>query len=177
MAHLVEHVAYMGSRKRCGVRNNNAVGALLLRDTYPCSTVSTTLSHPPGPVFHGRYLRSWSTAVVSVPKKVGAGNFFDDSFPKTCRSVLAPSWLSSNRPWKIAPGVCDCVIYPVVCATRRGCRSQTAACSRRLRWSSGGKRRNCRLLIRSYSRVRVLPPTDLFLVRKLTADKKKKTIP
>ena len=29
------------------------------------------------------------------------------SFPKTCRSVLAHSWLSSNRAWKNAPGGCD----------------------------------------------------------------------
>ena len=30
-----------------------------------------------------------------------------DSCPKTYRSMLAPSWLSSNRAWKTAPGVCD----------------------------------------------------------------------
>ena len=30
-----------------------------------------------------------------------------------CRSVLAPSWLSSNRAWKIAPGGGDGVYSPL----------------------------------------------------------------
>ena len=30
-----------------------------------------------------------------------------DSFPKTQRSVMAPSLLSSNRAWKAAPAVCN----------------------------------------------------------------------
>ena len=29
-----------------------------------------------------------------------------ESFPKTCRSGWTPSWLSSNRAWKTAPGEC-----------------------------------------------------------------------
>ena len=40
-----------------------------------------------------------------------------ESFPKTRRSVLAPSWLSSNRAWKAAAGGCYCVIYTVVHAS------------------------------------------------------------
>ena len=43
---------------------------------------------------------------VSV-KKLGAGRHLAECVPKTYRAALAPSWLSSNRPWKTAPGVCD----------------------------------------------------------------------
>ena len=44
---------------------------------------------------------------VSV-KKLGAGRHLAESVPKTYRAALAPSWLSSNRAWKTAPGcVCD----------------------------------------------------------------------
>ena len=45
-------------------------------------------------------------AIVSVPKR-SRSKHLAESFPKTCRSVLAPSWLSGNRAWKNAPGVCD----------------------------------------------------------------------
>ena len=44
--------------------------------------------------------------MLSVPEKVmvvGAGT---ESLPKAYRSVLAPSWLSSNRGWKTAPEGC-----------------------------------------------------------------------
>ena len=30
-----------------------------------------------------------------------------ESFPNTCRSVLTPSWLSSDRAWKAALEECD----------------------------------------------------------------------
>ena len=33
------------------------------------------------------------------------------------RSVVVPSWLSSNRAWKTAPGVCDIVTYTVLYGT------------------------------------------------------------
>ena len=39
-----------------------------------------------------------------------------ETTPKTYHSVLAPSWLSSNRAWKTARGVCDihrCTRYTV----------------------------------------------------------------
>ena len=45
---------------------------------------------------------------MSMPKKVGRWKHLAESVAKTYRSVLvAPSWLSSNRAWKIAPWVCD----------------------------------------------------------------------
>ena len=49
------------------------------------------------------YLHSWNSVGA---KKVGVG-YLAESFPKTYRSVLPPSWLPSNRAWKTAPGVCD----------------------------------------------------------------------
>ena len=47
-----------------------------------------------------------TVGIASVPKR-SALEYIDESFPKTYRSVLAPFWLSSNRAWKTAPGVCD----------------------------------------------------------------------
>ena len=38
--------------------------------------------------------------------------------PKTSRSVLAPSWLSSNRPWKTAPRGVSCMYHTVLRGTR-----------------------------------------------------------
>ena len=46
-----------------------------------------------------------STAViVSVPKHSQRWKHLAEIFPKTHRSVVAPSWLSGNRAWKTAPG-------------------------------------------------------------------------
>ena len=74
---------------------------------------TVTLSHPPGPISRGGYLHSsWNS--------VGAKNsrrwkVVGESFRKTHRSVLARSWLSSNRSWKNAPGVCVIlVIFTVI---------------------------------------------------------------
>ena len=53
-----------------------------------------------------------SVGIMSVPKKVGVGKHLAESFPKTYYSVMAPSWLSSNRVRKTAPRVCDVhVVY------------------------------------------------------------------
>ena len=40
-------------------------------------------------------------------KKDRPWKYLAKSFPKTCRLILATSWLSSNRAWKTTPGVCD----------------------------------------------------------------------
>ena len=57
-----------------------------------------------------------AVGVVLVPKKVGLEKHLarrelpeDVSFGM----ILAPSWLSRNRVWKTAPGVCDHAIYAV----------------------------------------------------------------
>ena len=63
-------------------------------------------------VYHttlGRFsMVDMSTAVgtTSVPKQVGAGDMSPRAFLRHThhRSVLAPSWLSSNRAWKTARG-------------------------------------------------------------------------
>ena len=55
--------------------------------------------------FHGRCLHS-SWNCVGAYKSWGTKHLVK-RFPKTYRSVLAPSWLSSNRAWKSAPGGCD----------------------------------------------------------------------
>ena len=48
-----------------------------------------------------------TVGIESVPKR-SAFQHLAESFPKTYRSVLAlaPSWSSSNRAWKNAPGGC-----------------------------------------------------------------------
>ena len=43
-----------------------------------------------------------TVGIVSVPKKCRRWEHLAESFPKTYRSVLAPSWLSSNRAWETA---------------------------------------------------------------------------
>ena len=64
--------------------------------------------HPPGPMFHARYLHSWRSWNNACAKKVGVENMLPRLF-RRCgyRSVLLPSWFSSNRAWKTAPGGCD----------------------------------------------------------------------
>ena len=52
----------------------------------------------------GRYLHGWNGADA---KKVGVGKHLAESFPKTHRSVLAPSWLPSIRAWETATEVRD----------------------------------------------------------------------
>ena len=47
-------------------------------------------------------------------KKTRRWKHLAKSFPKTYGSVLAPSWLSSNRAWKTAPGGGDIVMSTVV---------------------------------------------------------------
>ena len=48
------------------------------------------------------YLDSWNDG--GPKKEVGVGNITPRAFPRTCRLLLAPSWLSSNRARKTAPG-------------------------------------------------------------------------
>ena len=73
--------------------------------------VYITLSHPPGPLYHDRYLHSSWNSVGAT--KVGVGNISPRAFRRrVCRSVMAPSWLLSNRAWKTAAGVCD-ILYTV----------------------------------------------------------------
>ena len=73
----------------------------------------------PGTIYDGVYhiplglfsfLHSWNSV---GGKNVGDGKHLAESFPKMYRSASAPSWLSSNRAWKTAPGVCDSVIYKI----------------------------------------------------------------
>ena len=63
-------------------------------------------SHPPGPISMVDTSTVGIVLIVSVPKR-SAMEHLAESFPKTYRSVLAPSWLSSNRAWKTAPGGVD----------------------------------------------------------------------
>ena len=58
----------------------------------------------PGLIFRAQYLHSWSSIGA---QKVRPGKHVAESFRKTYRSVLAPSWLSSSRAGKTAPGGCD----------------------------------------------------------------------
>ena len=83
----------------------------------PGTTVHITLliSHPPGSMFHGRYLHgSWKSVGIIRYHKGRRCKHLPESFPKTGRSVLAHSWLPSNRAWKTAAGACDTVIYTVL---------------------------------------------------------------
>ena len=70
-----------------------------------------------GPIFHARHRHNVHNS--NSAKKVGVSSFkhLAENFPETYRLVLAPylSWLSSDRPCKTAPGVCNSsVIYSVV---------------------------------------------------------------
>ena len=62
------------------------------------------ITHTPGPICHGQYLHSWNSVGV---EKGRHWKHLAESFPKAYRSVLASSWLSSNRAWKTLPGGCD----------------------------------------------------------------------
>ena len=66
-------------------------------------------SRTAGPIFHGRYLHSRDSVGA---KKRRLWKHLAESVPKTYGSVLASSWLSSNRAWKTSPG--GCVIFTVV---------------------------------------------------------------
>ena len=66
-----------------------------LLDTYRIGGC-ICISHSPGRIFHARYLHSWK--------------YLAAIFPKPCHSVLAPSWLSSNRTWKTARGRVMCTV-------------------------------------------------------------------
>ena len=78
------------------------------------------ISHPPGPIFHARYLdRRNSVGAKKVAFETPRGELSEDvSFGiGTYWHLLAlsvPSWLSSNRAWKTAPGLCDNVIHTIV---------------------------------------------------------------
>ena len=73
------------------IRNRVFFLATVHDDVYPT---------PPGPIFHGRYLdecrypkrRLWKHLARELSEDVSFG------------IRLAPSWLSSNRAWKPAPG-------------------------------------------------------------------------
>ena len=66
-------------------------------------------SHPPG---RCSMVDISTVRIHSVGAKKGQRwKHLADNFPKTYRSVLAPSWLSSNRAWKPPQGG---VIYTVV---------------------------------------------------------------
>ena len=73
------------------------------------------MSHPPGPIFHGRYLHSrdidsswdvdnsWSSVGT---KEVGVGKHLAESFPEMCRSVFGNMLLVQlstleNRPRRV----------------------------------------------------------------------------
>ena len=69
-------------------------------------------------------------------RKIRRWNHVAESFPKAYRSVLAllaPSWLSSNRAWKIAQGGCD-ILYTPSCTTvlakhsQRRCNAPWVCC-------------------------------------------------
>ena len=74
------------------------------------------------PVYDGVYHLPWGDFPCSISpqseqrrcQKDRLWKQLAESFPKTYRSVLLPSWLSSDRAWKTAPGG---VIYTVVCGT------------------------------------------------------------
>ena len=88
----------------------------------PSSTVNDGgISH-----FHARYLDSWNSVGA---EKVGVESISPRAFPKTYRSVWAPSWLSSKlmlntgvpyteyfaRDWHLVPGTgirycCSCML-------------------------------------------------------------------
>ena len=53
--------------------------------------------------FRGRYLHDWSSAGANKGRR---WIHLAESSPNAYRSVLTPSWLSSNPPWKTAPGGC-----------------------------------------------------------------------
>ena len=67
----------------------------------PYTTVYTTPPWADFPCSISRQLESWwcQTGWRSI--------HIAESFPETYRSVLTPSWLSSNRAWKTASRACD----------------------------------------------------------------------
>ena len=97
----ISHARYLHSRNIVGATKGSAA----LENVSPRAFRRRLVRHP---IFRDRYLHSsWSSA-TGAKKGSGAGNISPrESFPQTHRSVLAPSWLWSNRPWKPAPGGCD----------------------------------------------------------------------
>ena len=83
-----------------------------------CSTAYASVCHTPpqGRFSRGGYLHSsWNSATGAKKKGLRWKNVAERKLSEhvyivrywqTCRSVLAPSWLSSNGAWKTAPGVC-----------------------------------------------------------------------
>ena len=67
---------------------------------------------PPGPIFKARHLHSsWNSATGT--KKVDVGNTSPRrELSEDVSFVVGALWLSSNRAWKTAPGVC--VTYTVL---------------------------------------------------------------
>ena len=59
---------------------------------------------PHGPIFHARYLHSWSS---SGAKKVGVGNISPRVFRTRIVWYRHPLGLSRHRAWKTAPEGCD----------------------------------------------------------------------
>ena len=74
------------------------------------------ITRPSGSIFHARYLHSRNSATGAT--KVGLGNISPRAFPYTHRSVLAPSWLSTNRASKNRPRR---VRYAPSCTVRYSC--------------------------------------------------------
>ena len=85
------------------------------------------ISPPPWPIFHARYLHSWNSVGA---QEAGVGNVSPrrEFRRRTYRSLLSPSWLSSNRAWKTVPG--GGVIYTVLCGrVNRKCTTRSQAAS------------------------------------------------
>ena len=114
----------------------------VLQPSWPCRALTGIALDSPYPSMTLYIAHSWAdfsmvdistVGVVSVPKKLGD---LAESFPKAYRSVLAllaPSWLSSNRAWKIAQGGCD-ILYTPSCTTvlakhsQRRCNAPWVCC-------------------------------------------------
>ena len=71
---------------------------------YPNITVYLVHQTHPGQFSVLGISAVWNTLGA---RKVGVGMISPSAFPKRYRSVLVPSSLSSNRPWKTATGGCD----------------------------------------------------------------------
>ena len=76
------------------------------------------ITYTPGPIFNCRYLRKFNAGGA---KKVGVRNSKAESFPNTCRSVLAPLGCRAIELIELGKPLQGGVVYPVVCG-RRGCR-------------------------------------------------------
>ena len=80
-----------------------------------CSTAYASVCHTPpqGRFSRGGYLHSsWNSATGakkkrSVLEKSRREKAFRPRIYRSVLALLAPSWLSSNRAWKTAPGGCD----------------------------------------------------------------------